>query len=172
MEMSALTSGLRAIPLMLNNSLHEQENERLKEALRLKSAKLLGGGTLDAIQENWDGGIILFLPEARKAGDVFAVELSFQGKSIYHLESSSQSSMADCFYPLETTDWYSRHSVLKRSTFDLTFRHKNQDVVVAVGRRVREDAAPDEKSEMITEWKMDLPVALVTFAVGCFNSNS
>jgi hypothetical protein len=167
MEMSALTSGLRAIPLMLNNSLGEAENERLKKAMRLESAKLVGSGALDAIQEDWDGGITLFLPEARSAGDRFTLELSFRGNSMYPTDSG-----ADCFYPLATTDWYPRHSVLKRSSFDLTFRHNKHDVVVAVGRRVREDPAPDEKSEMITEWKMDPPVALVTFAVGHFKRYS
>ena len=167
MEVSALASGLRAIPLMVNNSLGEAQNERLKKAMRLESAKLVGGGVLDAIQEDWDGGTTLFLPEARSAGERFTLELSLRGNSMFPTDYE-----AECFYPLATTDWYPRHSVLKRSTFDLTFRHKNHDLVVAVGRRVREDPAPDEKSEMITEWKMDPPVALVTFAVGHFKRYS
>jgi hypothetical protein len=45
-------------------------------------------------------------------------------------------------------------------------------MVAAVGHRVREDPAPDGKSEMITEWRMDSPVALVTFAVGPFKRYS
>lgn len=168
MDMSALTGGLRAVPLMLNNSLGEWG--RLKKAMRLESAKLVGGGSLESIQEDWDRGVILLLPQTRSAGDQFTVELSFQGNSMYHLDGDSDLSV--CFYPLETTDWYPRHSVLKRSTFDLTFRHKNHDLVAAVGRRLREDPVADEKSEMVTEWKMDSPVALVTFAVGRFRRSS
>lgn len=174
MEISALTGGLRAIPLTLNNSLDEQDNERLKKALRLVSAKLPGGGKVEAIQEDWDGGLTLLLPEARKAGDEFTLELSLWGNSIFHVETSSvmTADLEECFYPLATTDWYPRHSVLKRSAFDMTFRHKNRDVVAAVGRRVREEAAADDSSEKVTEWKMDTSVAIVTFAVGRFRRSS
>ena len=166
-EMTVLTSELRVIPLMLNNSLGEAENARLKRAMRLESAKLVGGGALDAVQEDWDGGITLFLPEAQRAGEQFTLELSLQGNSMYPTELGTE-----CFYPLATSDWYPRHSVLKRSTFDLIFRHKNHDVVAAVGRRAQENAAPDDQSEAITEWKMDSPVAMVTFAVGRFRRYS
>ena len=167
MDMSALTGGLRAIPLMLNNSLDEAESERLKKAMRIESAQMQGGSTLDAIQEDWDGGLTLLLARPWSAGEKLSVELSFQGNSMYYSDF-----LEDCFYPLETTDWYPRHTLLKRSAYDLTFRHKSHDLVVAVGRRVREDPAANDKSEMVTEWTMDSPVALVTFAVGGFRRSS
>jgi peptidase M1-like protein len=179
MEMSALGDGLRAIPLMLNNTLPEGDNTRLKKALRLNAAKLSDGGILDAVQEDWDGGITLFLPKPKKAGDKFSVELSLQGKAMMHVEGGesgwgveSSSAQGECYYPLSTTDWYPRHSELKRSAFDLIFRYKDHTMVVAVGKRVREEAAPDEKSQLITEWKMDTPVALATFAVGHFRRDA
>jgi hypothetical protein len=173
MDMSALTGGLRAIPLMLNNSLEEADSERLKKAMRLESAQMAGGATLDVIQEDWDGGLTLLFPRPWSTGEKFSVELSFQGNSMYHSDVSGYGpAWNDCYYPLETTDWYPRHSLLKRSAFDLTFRHKNHDVVVAVGRRVREEPAADDKSETMTEWTMDSPVALVTFAVGRFQRSS
>jgi hypothetical protein len=179
MEMSVLASGLRAIPLMLNNSLPEVDSTRLKKALRLNSAKLIEGGALDAIQEDWDGGITLLLPQPRKAGDKFSVELSLQGKAMTRVEPTQiawgvaeSTAQGECYYPLSTTDWYPRHSTLKRSAFDLTVWHKDHTMVVAVGKRVREEAAPNEKSRMITEWKMDVPVALATFAVGRFRRDS
>lgn len=174
MEMSVLANGLRAIPLTLNNTLPEIDSIRLKRALRLNSAKLIEGGALDAIQEDWDGGITLFLPQPRKAGDKFSVELSLQGKALVRLPTGSiNNSVEDeCYYLLSTTDWYPRHSILKRSAFDLNVRHRDHTLVVAVGKRVREEAAPDAKSELITEWKMDTPIALTTFAVGPFRRDS
>jgi hypothetical protein len=174
MEVSTLTGGLRAIPLMLNDSLGEWDNERLKKAMRVVSVRSPEGGTMEFIQEDWDGGVTLLLHEARKAGDKFGVELSIQGNSTFHADSSvtGLAYLGDCFYPLSTGGWYPRHSALKRSTYDLTFRHKKDDVVVSVGRRVREDVAADDNSEKVTQWKMDTPVMFVTFAVGGFRRTS
>jgi Peptidase family M1 domain len=171
-DMTLLSGGVRAIPLMLNNSLGEGGSERLKKAMRLDPAKLVGGGTIEAVQEDWEGGITLFLPDPRNGGESFGVELALQGKPMYHLDLTGQDLIEACYYPVATTDWYPRHSALKRSAYDLVFRHKRHDLVAAVGHRLWEDPAPDGKSEMITEWRMDSPVALVTFAVGPFKRYS
>ncbi len=166
MDMQTAADNVRVIPFNINEGLGEYENERLKKAMRLKAAKL-GDGTLDVIQENWEGGLTLVLPSVRKAGEKFSATLQLEGDFIY-----DSVSVPDCHYPLENTSWYPRHGYLNRSAFQMTFRHRKQHRIATVGKRVREEVAPDNKSEMITEYRMDTPVALVTFALGPFERHA
>lgn len=72
------------------------------------------------------------------------------------------------YYPSSNTTWYPRHGYLERSTFDLVFHHGKNVKVVAGGTRVKEEADPAAKNEMVTEFALDKPVAVVSFAIGPF----
>ncbi|MGA7411368.1 MAG: M1 family aminopeptidase, partial [Bryobacteraceae bacterium] len=73
----------------------------------------------------------------------------------------------DVFYPLSTTSWYPTHGFLQRSTFDLVFLHRDSHRVISIGDPYEVKGASD-KGEKTTGWKMDVPVALASFAVGRF----
>ncbi|MBI1738765.1 MAG: hypothetical protein HYR58_05905 [Acidobacteria bacterium] len=166
MDMKTLADNVRVIPLTINEGLGEYDNQRLKKSMRVKSATL-DGGPLEVIQEDWEAGLTVVLPAARNAAEKFSATLQLEGDFIYDTES-----VPDCHYPLSNTSWYPRHGYLNRSTFQLTFRHRKQHRVATVGQRVREEIAPDNKAEMITEYKMDTPVALITFALGPFERHA
>lgn len=166
LDFISLADGLRALPLALNQSLPEQDSLRLKKALRLKSARWADGASLEAAQEDWDGSITLFLGRPRSRGEEFTAVLELEGDFLY-----DSPFISDVYYPRATGHWYPRHGYLNRSTFDLTFRHKKKYRVAAPGVRVREEAAPDKSGDWLTQWRMDKPVALVTFGVGPFESH-
>ncbi len=162
MTMTALADGVRAIPLMIDESLSDEDNDRLKHALRLQGAKLADGEHLTAIQEDWEGGVTLLLDKPLQKGETIEPVLQFAGNFLIGDSSSDLNARyvrCDC--------WYPRHTDLNRATFDITFLHKKGTEVASIGQNVREEKEPD--GSMLTEWRMDQPVALVTFAVGGFH---
>jgi hypothetical protein len=161
MDMAALTDGVSVVPLVINESLSAEDSHRLKKALRLKAARLASGRTLAAIQEDWDGGVTLLLPSPLVRGQVVEPVLEFEGEFLVAPEIST----AHAYY-VRADCWYPRHGYLNRSIFDITFRHKKKSHVISIGQKVREEQGPD--GDMFTEWRMDKPVALATFAVGDF----
>lgn len=161
MQMTALTDGLRAIPLMINESLSAHDSVRLKKALRLKGARLASGATLNAIQEDWEGNVTLVLPAPVAKEQTIEPVLDFEGEFLF----GDEAGLVDAHY-VRSDCWYPRHLDLERSQFDITFEHKKGTRVASIGRMVREEQTPG--GSMITEWRMDQPVPIATFAVGDF----
>jgi hypothetical protein len=160
LQLVATGDGVRAIPLMMNETLSSYDDERLKKALRLKSAHLAGGGELTAVQEDWDGTVTLFLPAPLMKGQSLEPVLEFEGEYLLDPVTGGH------IYYVRGDSWYPRHGYLDRSAFHLTFRHKKGTRVACIGQRIQDGAASD--GDLLTEWKMDIPVALVTFAMGDF----
>ena len=163
MTLTSMGPGLAAVPMSLGESLREYDNQRLEKALRVKSATLAGGGPIEFAQEDWEGGFTLFLPSTYQKGDRLTVEVRFEGDFLQDVPNVTGN-----HYPLSNQTWYPRHGYLERSTFDMVFHHTRNLKVVASGTRVREAADPAAKNEMVTEFAMDVPVALVSFAIGPF----
>ena len=164
MDLTALAGPLRAVPFVLNESLSVQDDTRLKRALRVKSARIVGGAEIQVAQEGWEGGFTLLLPKPLGPGERLAVELRLEGDFMREIEG-----VYGLFYPLSNECWYPRHGYLVRSTFDLTFTHDKNMKVAAVGTRVREERQTGARSNTaITEFKLDVPVTLASFAVGPF----
>ncbi len=164
MDMTSLGDSLRAVPFVLSESLPAQGDTRLKRGLRVKSARLVGGGPVAFAQEPWEGGFTLLLPAAVRKDERVSVEVRVEGDFMREIEGAHGN-----FYPLSNECWYPRHGYLVRSTFDLTFRHNKNVKVAAVGTRVREaPVTGSASSEMVTEFKLDVPVVLASFAVGPF----
>jgi hypothetical protein len=163
-DLKALAGPLRAVPFVLSESLSAQSDTRLKRGLRIKSAKLVGGGAVQFVQEPWEGGFTLLLPAPVVKDERLAVEVRIEGDFMREIEGAHGN-----FYPLSNECWYPRHGYLVRSTFGLTFRHNKNVKVAAVGTRVREEpVAGSTTSEMVTEFTLDVPVVLASFAVGPF----
>ncbi len=163
MDMEVLKNGVTAIPLSLGESLSEYDSVRLKKALRVSAARLEDGSPLTAIQEDWEGGLTLLLPAPRAVGDKFGVTVSYAGDYMY-----DDSYLPDCYYPRNSTEWYPRHGHLKRSTFDLTFEHRDKFRAVSVGTRLREEKLAGSDSDMVTQWRIDQPIPFAVFGVGRF----
>lgn len=167
MDCESRVAGLAALTLTLNESLPQRDSIRLKKALRVKSAAWADGAPVDAVQEDWEGGLTLYLDRPVNEGQKFSVTLALEGDFLRNSDA-----FRDLYFPLSTGHWYPRHGYLNRSTFNVTFHHKKRSMVAGVGMRVREEPAPDNPGEMLTEWKIDQPVALVTFGLGPFERHA
>ena len=110
-------ANLRAVSFQIGESLSEDEDQRLKKQLRVKSVRS-GGVELAAVQEDWEGGFTVFLPGPAQAGQQLELELNLEGDFMYDSETVS-----DCHYPRSNETWFPRHGYLDRATFDLTYRH-------------------------------------------------
>jgi hypothetical protein len=161
-DFTSLADNLKAVPMLINDGLSEANNVRRNNAMRLKSAQCEGREIL-FVQEDWESGLTFVLPETVNKGEKFSVELTLEGDFI-----DKQTAFPNNVYPRSNESWYPRHGYLRRSTFNLFFRHDKNDKVASVGRLVREGIWPDTKDDALTEYVLDWPVALVTFASGKF----
>ncbi len=160
-DLVTLVDGVRAIPFALTEDLPAFDDLRRKKGMHITAAKLGGQTSLQLVQEEWEGGFLVLLPAARKARDHLVVEMNVEGDFVY-----DRSDTYNCSYPFINGEWYPRHGYLARSKFDITFRHNKNYKVAGPGIRVKEEPAPDNKNEFLTTYRMDQPIALVTFALG------
>jgi hypothetical protein len=162
MDLVSRTDGLLAIPFAISENLPAFNNVRRDKGLHLRAARLVGGPAMSFAQEEWEGGFTLMLPSPVPKAGKFSVELDIDGE--FTLDGGADSMR----YMRSNEDWYPRHGHLIRSTFDLTFLHNKNIQPAAAGLRVREDVAPDEKNNRITEFTVDQPVPVTSFAAGPF----
>jgi aminopeptidase N len=59
-----------------------------------------------------------------------------------------------------------------RSTYDLVYRHQKKHQVSSVGKLIRESEWPDARNERLTEFRIEQPVSMVTFAAGWIERHS
>ncbi len=156
-DVEVLQDGLRAIQFSLDEGMRDENWS--KHALKLKSVQTGDGKPVDAVQENFDSNITLFLPAAVSHGQKLVFTFRLEGE---HMIGGGMN--LGCFFP-GTDEWYLRHGYLQRSTYRMVFHHLKQDTPVALG--VVAHTGPDANgSGMVTEWKMDTPVPFVKFAIG------
>lgn len=166
MVVQALQPNLRAIGFRIGESLSEYDDTRLKKQMRVKSVRS-GGTELDVIQEGWEGGFTVLLPQTLKPGDQLELDMDVEGDFVRGTEFCK-----DCHYPRSNTTWYPRHGYLDRATFDLTFRHPKRLHVASVGARLGESVDPEDKDGAVSKYQMQQPVALITFALGPFKRHN
>jgi Peptidase family M1 domain len=164
MELVSRAEIVRAVPLALNEDLPARDDTRRKKGLHVTSARLVGGPALDFVQEEWESGLTLLLPPSAvvRQGQKFSIEVDVEGNFMGDTEISGLN------YPRSNESWYPRHGRLARSTFDLVFLHRKDRRVVSAGRRLREDPSPEDKNDRVTEFRIDDPIPLITFAIGPF----
>jgi hypothetical protein len=165
-SMEVRAPNVKAVPFLIGESLGEIENRRLKKQLRVKAARA-GSAELASAQEDWEGGFTVFLANPAQNGQKLELDFELEGDFMYDAESVS-----DCYYPLSNTTWFPRHGYLDRSTFDIAFRHPKRLKIASVGVRTSEAPDPDDKSVVITRYKVQQLVALVTFALGPFERHT
>jgi hypothetical protein len=161
-----LQPNLRAVGFQVGESLSEYDNNRLKKQMRVKSARA-GGTALDVVQEDWEGGFTVFLPQAMKPGDKLELDLDIEGDFMMNTERCQ-----DCYYPRSNTTWYPRHGYLDRATYDLTYRFPKKWRVASIGKRLSEGLDPEDKDGGIVKYEMKEPVALIVFALGPFKRHA
>ena len=166
MEAQTRAPGLRAVPFRVGETLPELDSMRLKKQMRVKAARV-GGAEAAAVQEDWEGGLTVFLPQALGAGQAVTLELELEGDFMRDADL-----VRDCFYPASNTSWYPRHGYLDRATYDLTFRHRKNRRVASVGARLGEEPDPENKELLVTKYRMEHPVTFATFALGPFQRHT
>jgi peptidase M1-like protein len=158
-------ANLRAVSFQIGENLGEYESWRLNKQMRLKQARL-GTEDLAFVQEDWEGGFTVFLPGNTPAGQTLDLSLNLEGDFMYDAPS------CDCHYPRSNESWFPRQGYLDRATFDLTFRHPKKLKVASGGQRLREEADPDNKNLTITNYRLNRPVPLITFALAPYERHS
>ena len=166
LDAQARSGNLRAVPFVVGESLPEFESIRLKKQMRLKSVRV-GGAEAAAVQEDWEGGLTVFLPRAAAEGEALAFEFELEGDFMHGSDA-----VRDCFYPAINTQWYPRHGDIDRAAFDLNFRHRKNRRIASVGRRLSEEPDPEDKDLLLTKYRMEHPVPFATFAFGPFQRHT
>ncbi len=164
LDCDVLVAGLRAVPFVLNDTLAEFDSERLKKAMRLTSVRPADGSAVEAVQEDWESGITVFLPAAAAAGAKLSLIFNLEGDFMEEPDGIRFQN-SEISYPRSSFSWYPRHGYMSRSRFQMVFRHASGFSVAATGTRVREEGET-------TEWKIDIPVTAATFGIGRFARHS
>lgn len=161
MQLVSRVADLRVIPFAVGEDLSERDDERRKKQLHILGAHLADGTTLEFVQEPWEGGFEVVLPSGIGAGQSIDLRLDLKGD--FMMESDT---VSGTYFPRSTTTWYPRHGYLERSTFDISIVHRKRERVVSIGEMVQDGAAPGTKDAVLTQFRMDQPVSLATFAAG------
>lgn len=157
---------VRVIFFNVGEDLSEYENQRQKKQMRVVSVRR-GGVELPFVQETWEGGFTVFLPEPMQAREKLELDMTLEGDFVRGTDYVN-----DCYYPRSNTSWFPRHGYLDRATFDLTFRHPKKLHVATVGARISEEPDPEDKDALISKYEMKHPVSLITFALGPFKRHT
>ncbi|MBZ5529010.1 MAG: hypothetical protein LAN71_14065 [Acidobacteriia bacterium] len=154
---------LLVLPLALGEGLSTYDSERRKKQLRVSSVRIAGGDALEFFQEPWEEGLAVVLPVPVATGGKFTLEVELSGEFMFE-----PNWMSGTYFPLRNTTWYPRHGYLQRSRFDVTFLHRKNVKIVSGGLLVSDDPPPDSKDERLTRFRMDYPIALISFAAGVY----
>jgi hypothetical protein len=161
LDLISRIDGLRVISFAVGERLSIYDDERRKKQLYLHGAQLSDGTVLTFFQEPWESGFSVVLPKALAAGQELSLSLDLKGD--FMMESEY---VTGTYFPRNTETWYPRHGYLGRSQFDISMIHRKKDHVVSIGELIKEGPAPGTNDDVLTEFRMEQPVALATFAVG------
>jgi len=161
LDLISRVEGLRLISFAVGEGLSIYDDERRKKQLHLLAAHLSDGTALTFFQEPWEVGFSIVLPKTVAVGQKLTVHLELKGD--FMMESSV---MEGTYFPRSTETWYPRHGYLSRSRFDVAMIHRKKDRVVSIGELVKEGPAPGTKDSVLTEFRMEQPVGIASFAVG------
>jgi hypothetical protein len=159
LDLVSNVEGLRVLPMSIGESLDTFEQERQKKQMHVLAARLGNGTAITFLQEPWEAGFTLLLPEPVARGKAFTVEIDLRGD--FMIESTGGT-----YFPRSTTDWYPRHGYLARSKFNIRILHRKRDRVVSVGTFVKDEPSGEFKDYLVAEFLMDQPISLVSFAAG------
>jgi len=161
LDLISRVDGLRSISFAVGEELSIYDDERRKKQLHIHDAHLSDGTPVAFFQEPWEAGFNVVLPKLIPAGQRFSLQLELKGD--FMMESST---VSETYFPRSSETWYPRHGYLPRAIFDVSMIHRKKDHVVSLGNMVHESPAPDTKDAVLTQFRLDQPVPLATFAVG------
>ena len=147
----ALQDGIAVVPL------------DLYPTLRVSRAETATGEPLDFVQERKeddpDFGVVL--ARALNKGETTEIRVTYAGKDVVMDEGGAN------YYPVARESWYPNASsgLGNYATYRMVFHVPKGLELIATGTRV---ASTDEGKLTTTEWKTDVPVAVVGFNLGRF----
>lgn len=160
----SLANGISAVPFLLGEGLSRYDDERKRKQLRVRSVTF-NGSPVDFVQGDWDGGFTIFLPSPMAKNATAELDITMDGDFLQQPTIGASSHFS---YPRSTTSWYPRHGYLDRAKYKMQFVHGKSRKVACVGERVSEIPSPEDKDLVITQYVMDHPIALASFAIGPF----
>jgi hypothetical protein len=150
-NITAAKDGVAVVPLALFPTLRVSKVETDK------------GTGLDYVQEDKDEdadfGVVLSQP--LKKGETASVRVSYSGKDAVKNEGGQN------YYPIARMDWYpnASQSLGDYATYHMLFHVPKGLQVIATGTKVNDQS---DGKVTTTEWKTDVPLAVVGFNLGEF----
>jgi hypothetical protein len=135
----------------------------LYPTLRVSRAETAAGEPLDFVQERKeddpDFGVVLAKP--LKKGEATSIKVTYAGKDVVMNEGGAN------YYPIARESWYPNASsgLGNYATYKMVFHVPKGLQLIATGTRVTES---NEGKVTTTEWKTDVPLAVVGFNLGRF----
>jgi hypothetical protein len=135
----------------------------LYPTLRVTLAETAKGEVLDYVQERKeddpDFGVVL--PKALKKGESVTLRLTYGGKDVVMNEGGAN------YYPVARESWYPNASsgLGNYATYHMLFHVPKGLELLATGTKVSESS---DGKVTTTEWKTDVPLAVVGFNLGKF----
>jgi hypothetical protein len=162
-EKSGLLSGVATVHLVALQDGAVVVPLDLFPTLRVSGVETDKGAQLDYVQEkkeeDADFGIVLAQP--LKKGETASIKITYGGKDVVINEGS------DNYYPVAREDWYpnAAQGLGNYATYKMTFHVAKGLQLIATGTKVNETT---EGKITTTEWKTDVPLAVVGFSLGDF----
>jgi len=135
----------------------------LYPTLRVSRVEVGKSDPLDFVQEKKDDdpdfGIIL--PQPLKKGETATIRVSYGGKDVVRNEGGAN------YYPIARESWYPNASsgLGNYANYHMVFHVPKGLQLIATGTKVNENT---EGRVTTTEWKTDVPLAVVGFNLGTF----
>jgi hypothetical protein len=150
-EVRAQQDGLAVVPLDLYRT------------LRVSRVQTAAGDDLDFVQQGKDDdpdfGVVL--AEPLKVGESTTIRITYAGKDVVRDEGGAN------YYPIARESWYPNASsgLGNYATYRMTFHVPKGLELLATGTKVNEST---DGKVTTTEWKTDVPLAVVGFNLGRF----
>jgi len=162
-EKGGFLSGLATVHILATQDGVAVVPLNLYPTLRVSRVDSDKGEALDFVQErkeeDSDFGVIL--PSPLKKGDSATVHITYGGKDVVRNEGGQN------YYPVARQSWYpnAARGLGDYATYKMTFHVPKGLELLATGTRTSES---NEGKYTITEWKTDVPLAVVGFNLGKF----
>jgi hypothetical protein len=162
-EKGGFLSGLATVHILAEQEGVAVVPLNIYPTLRVSSVETDKGEALDFVQEkkeeDSDFGVILSRP--LKKGESTAVRIAYGGKDVVANEGNAN------YYPVARESWYpnAARGLGDYATYEMTFHVPKGLDLIATGTKVHEST---EGKYTITEWRTDVPLAVVGFNLGKF----
>jgi hypothetical protein len=162
-ERSGLLSGQATVHLIAQQNGAAVVPLSLFPTLRVSNVETDKGAPLDYVQEkkeeDADFGVVLAQP--LKKGETTSIKITYSGKDVVINEGS------DNYYPVARENWYpnAAQGLGNYALYQMTFHVPKGLQLIATGTKVNDRT---DGKITTTEWKTDVPLAVVGFSLGDF----